>query len=173
MGKNTKTMQKQFLLAIADYNAWANSIAIAWLRQISDEQWQQAITSSFPSIRQTAIHIASAESVWIDFWNDVPEPVYLSTVFTGTRQELITIWENTSAGLKQFIENCAEEDYQRPVVFKWPRGGTMQMEFSQTCVHVFNHSTYHRGQLVNALRQVGFTDLCSTDMATYYRVRQA
>ncbi|WP_223233283.1 DinB family protein [Chitinophaga sp. CF418] len=33
-----------------------------------------------------------------------------------------------------------------------------------------NHSTYHRGQLVNMLRQVGFTQLSSTDLATYYRV---
>ncbi|WP_044221431.1 DinB family protein [Chitinophaga pinensis] len=166
-------MHKQFLLAIADYNTWANGIAIEWLQQISDEQWQQVISSSFPSVRQTAVHIASAEKVWIDFWHNVADPVYLSAGFEGSRQDLITIWENASAGLKRFIENCAEEDCQRPVVFKWPRGGEMQMEFSQTCVHVFNHSTYHRGQLVNALRQVGFTKLSSTDMATYYRVRQS
>ena len=163
-------MHKQLFTTLAGYNAWANAIAIEWLRQISDEQWKQVVISSFPSVRQTAIHIASAEKVWIDFWHNVPDPVYLSAGFAGTKQDLITIWENVSAGLKRFIENCPEEDYLRQVIFQWPGGGEVQMEFSQTCSHVFNHSTYHRGQLVNALRQVGFTGLCSTDLATYYRV---
>jgi len=35
--------------------------------------------------------------------------------------------------------------------------------------HVFNHSTYHRGQLVTLFRQVGFTDVTSTDLLLYYR----
>ncbi|MCF6407185.1 DinB family protein [Chitinophaga filiformis] len=163
-------MNKRYFLALADYNLWANSIAIEWLHQISDEQWEQTTISSFSSIRQTAIHIASAEKIWIDFWNNVPDPVFLSREFKGTKNDLTEIWKTASAGLKDFIEKYPEEDYLKPVMFKWPRGGEGRMEFVQTLSHVINHSTYHRGQLVNMLRQVGFTQLSSTDQATYYRV---
>ena len=38
----------------------------------------------------------------------------------------------------------------------------------QAIAHVFNHSTYHRGQLVNNLRQVGFTDVNTTDLIYFY-----
>ncbi|WP_142529142.1 DinB family protein [Pedobacter westerhofensis] len=45
------------------------------------------------------------------------------------------------------------------------------MEFYRIFPHMVNHSRYHRGQLVTLLRrQAGFTDLCSTDLFTYYRV---
>jgi uncharacterized damage-inducible protein DinB len=35
--------------------------------------------------------------------------------------------------------------------------------------HVFNHNTYHRGQLITMLRQVGVTDLPQTDLIFFYR----
>jgi len=35
--------------------------------------------------------------------------------------------------------------------------------------HVVNHSSYHRGQLITLMRQVGWTDLPSTDLMRWYR----
>lgn len=165
-------MNKKYFTELAGYNHWADNIAIEWLSQINDEQWNQVIASSFSSIRQTAIHIASAEKIWIDFWKDAPNPVYLSAEFKGTKEDLIAIWKKVSAGLKDFIEEYPEENYRRQVTFKKPNGEDGQMEFSQTFPHMINHSTYHRGQLVTMLRQAGFTKLSSTDLFTYYRVMQ-
>jgi uncharacterized damage-inducible protein DinB len=163
-------MNKKFFLELADYNIWANNNAISWLNQIDDEQWKQVVTSSFSSLQQTVMHVASAEKVWIDFWNRVPDPKFLSVEFKGTKNELIEIWKQSSAGLKNFIEKYPEENFTQPITFKWPGGGEGQMEFSQTFSHIINHSTYHRGQLVTILRQLGFTKLSSTDLATYYRI---
>ena len=161
-------MNKKYFLELARYNAWANTIAIDWLNQINDAQWNQILTSSFSSVRQTAIHIASAEKVWIDFYNIVPEPVYLSVHFEGTKDDLIAIWKKSSLGLINLIEQYPEENYSQPVTFRYPGGKEGQMEFWQTFSHIINHSTYHRGQLVTLLRQVDFTNLRSIDLATYY-----
>ncbi|SEW39029.1 Uncharacterized damage-inducible protein DinB (forms a four-helix bundle) [Chitinophaga sp. YR573] len=163
---------KKYFIELADYNIWADNIAIGWLNQINDEQWDQVIISSFSSIKQTAIHIASAEKIWVDFWENVSAPVYLSAGFKGTKNDLIEIWKKASVGLKKFIEEYPEENYQQQVKFKKPNGEEGRMEFSQTFPHMINHSTYHRGQLVTLLRQAGFTKLSSTDLFTYYRVIQ-
>ena len=165
-------MNKNYFTGLADYTLWADNRAMEWLDQINEEQWNQAITSSFSSIKQTAIHIASAEKIWIDFWKNSPHPVYLSAEFKGTKDELIEIWKKASAGLKNFVENHPEENYSQQITFIYPRGGEGQMEFWQTFSHIVNHSTYHRGQLVTLLRQAGFTNLSSIDLATYYRVSQ-
>ena len=162
-------MNKKYFIALADYNSWANNMAIEWLYQINDDQWNQVITSSFSSIKQTSIHIASAEKIWIDFWNNVPDPVYLSVAFNGSKNDLIDVWKQASAGLKNFVEKYPEENYLQPVLFRYPNGAEGQMEFWQTFSHLINHSTYHRGQLVTLLRQAGFTKLSSIDLATYYR----
>ena len=163
---------KKYFLELANYNIWADNMAIEWLEQIDDEQWDRVIISSFSSIKQTAIHIASAEKVWIDFWTNAVDPVYLSTEFDGKKNDLIAIWKEASAGLKNFIDEFPEENYRRQVTFRYPRGGEGEMEFWQTFSHIINHSTYHRGQLVTLLRQAGFTKFSSIDLATYYRLNQ-
>jgi len=161
-------MNTKYFTALAQYNLWADDIVIEWLTQINDDQWNKVSTSSFSSIKQTAIHIVSAEKIWVDFWTKVPNPIYLSAEFNGTKNDLIEIWRKSSAGLKIFIEKFPEENYMQKVTFSYPRGGEGGMEFWQTFSHIINHSTYHRGQLVTLLRQADFTKLSSIDLATYY-----
>lgn len=163
-------MNKAYLLDLASYNIWANYKAIEWLQQITDAQWEQVVTSSFGSVRQTALHIASAEKIWIDFWTKDPAPVFISNTFTGTKQELMAIWEKASTGMKDFLTTYPSHDLMEPVTFRYPRGGEAQLPFVHTFSHIINHSTYHRGQLVTLLRQVGFTNMSSIDLATFYRI---
>src|SRR5688572_15609600 len=111
-------MNKKYFSTLAGYNSWANNKAIEWLYQVNDDQWNQVITSSFSSVKQTAIHIASAEKIWIDFWRNVPDPVYLSVEFKGTKNDLIEIWKTASVGLKDFVENYPEEKYLQPITFR-------------------------------------------------------
>lgn len=161
-------MNKKYFTTLASYNIWANHKTISWLQQIDNMQWEQFNISSFSSIKQTAIHIASAEKVWIDFWEQSSSPVYLSETFTGTKEDLIAIWSDASTGIKNFITRLPEENYLQPVTFRYPRGGEAQMPFAETFAHIMNHSTYHRGQLVTLLRQAGFSNFSSIDLATYY-----
>lgn len=165
-------MHKRYFLELADYIIWADGNIIEWLHQISDPQWEQELTSSFPTIKQTALHIVSAQKIWLDFWAKTAEPVFLSAKFSGTKNELIAIWQQTSTALKTFVEAYPEDAYAQIVNFKWPRGGESNFEFWQTFSHFINHATYHRGQLVTMLRQAGFTKLSSTDLATYYRLME-
>jgi uncharacterized damage-inducible protein DinB len=45
--------------------------------------------------------------------------------------------------------------------------------FSQTFQHLVNHGTYHRGQVVTMLRQLGAGTPPSTDLIAFYREQQA
>ena len=155
-------------MELAEFNNWADNRVINWLNQITDEQWNKIAISSFGSIRDTAIHIISAKKIWLDFWTNTQNPVYLSLEFKGTRLELINIWETVSAELKSFIENYPIAYYKKEINVKKPNGEMSTMEFRKTFPHMINHSTYHRGQLVTLLRQAGFSNLSNTDLFTYY-----
>ena len=39
----------------------------------------------------------------------------------------------------------------------------------QMILHVFNHGTYHRGQLINMLRQLGVEKISQTDFIVWSR----
>ena len=126
-----KTVNRNYFIELADYNIWADAIAMDWLEQINDEQWDTTITSSFSSIRQTAVHIASAEKIWIDFWKKRQNPVYLSTEFKGSKNDLLKIWKEVSVAMKNFFEAFPEEDYQHQVTFRYPGGGEGRMFFGR------------------------------------------
>lgn len=164
-------MTKKYFTELADYNNWTDRIIVEWLEQLSEEQWEQPVTSSFSSIKQTAVHMVSAKKIWIDFWTKAPDPVYLSAEFNGTKSELMAIWEKASEDLQYFIVNHPEEDYQQPVTVLYPNGKEVKMIFWKTLPHFVNHAAYHRGQLVTLLRQAGFTDFTNTDLFTYFMLQ--
>src|SRR5689334_17607891 len=116
-------MNRNYLIQIADYNNWADKKIMEWLRQINDEQWGQVIVSSFSSIRQTAIHIVSAEKYWVDHWERTPEPAFLSMQFKGAKEELIEIWSKASADIKTIVNEFPEANYSQAISFKYPGNG--------------------------------------------------
>ncbi len=161
-------MTNRYFADLAAYTRWADNKAMSWLAAIDDEQWELSNPSSFGSVRQTAIHVASAEKIWVDFWKGATTPVFLSAVFSGSKDDLIAIWQKASDDLVHFISNYPDQELDMPVNFVYPNGTVGQIPFYQSFAHIANHSTYHRGQLVTLLRQAGYSDFTSTDLATYF-----
>jgi uncharacterized damage-inducible protein DinB len=161
-------MTKQYFEELAAYNAWANGKAIQWLQQIDDEQWEQPLVSSFENIAATVLHVAGAESIWLQRFKKVKSPVWLTTVFTGGKTEALQTWQEQSEGFKKLISGFDETALTDTFRFTRLNGEVHQLQYYQAFAHVVNHSSYHRGQLVTMLRQVGFTAVTSTDLSTFY-----
>jgi uncharacterized damage-inducible protein DinB len=56
------------------------------------------------------------------------------------------------------------------IKFKRLNGEEYELPFYQIFAHVLNHSTFHRGQFVTLLRQVGFTKISGTDLLDFYKL---
>ena len=162
-------MTKQYFIGLADYNIWANDIVLAWLSNINDEQWNKYVESSFNSIAETVLHIVSAESIWLERLNKLESPVWLQSTFKGTKDETTALWKKSSAGLKKFVNGFNDSAMMDKLVFRRLNGDSYEMPHYQVFAHIFNHSTYHRGQLVTMLRQVDYTNVSSTDMLVFFR----
>jgi uncharacterized damage-inducible protein DinB len=160
-------MNKNYFLELAQYNIWANQKMTDWLSQINEEQWTQKLIGSFESIEATAIHTAGAEKVWFERLNNQAQP-FLTQTFKGNKNELIEIWETASKNLENYVADVSEEDLKESFAYKSLKGEDFSRVKYQAIAHVFNHSTYHRGQLVNYLRQVGFVDVNTTDLIYFY-----
>lgn len=161
-------MTKQYFINLAKYNNWANEITCQWLSQISDIQWNTNLVGSMESIAATVLHIASAEKIWFERLNNIQNP-FFATAFNGSKSELITIWQATSNNLNNYILGISENELEESFNYQNLKGEKFTSKKMEAIAHVFNHSTYHRGQIVNYLRQVGFTDVSSTDLIQFYR----
>lgn len=162
-------MTKKYFIELANFNIWANNIVISWLEQINDDQWTQEIESSFNTIRETVLHIASAESAWYERMIKNKNIEWFQKSFTGNKQEVIELWKTKSQNILDFLNEFDETRMNEILAFTRLNGEKQTMPYFQIFAHVLNHSTYHRGQIVTMLRQSGFTNVSSTDLLGYYR----
>jgi uncharacterized damage-inducible protein DinB len=160
-------MTKQYINELAAYNCWANEQICTWLQAISETQWQQTVVSSFNSLADTCLHIASAEHIWtLRIMNKPTE--WLAANFSGDKNALIKKWKGISLTLKETAHQFDENKLYDVLQFTKLNGEKHELACNKVFAHVFNHSTYHRGQIVTMLRQVGFTQVSSLDLTSFY-----
>lgn len=164
-------MNKSYFSELADYNIWANEIIQNWLKAITIAQWSAPIVSSFGNIEATALHIAAAETIWLERLLQVKSPVWLSYQTNPNRDETVRIWTGASLNLKTYVHDMDESHLQTMLNFKRRNGEENSMKIYQILAHVFNHSTYHRGQILTMLRQLGFNEVSGTDMLLFFQSR--
>ena len=160
---------KQFISEYASFNIWANERICSVVEKVSEEQLSKEIISSFPSIKQTLLHLWDAQLIWIRRLEGISPTSFPSQNFSGTRQDIIEGIISTSNKLKDLADNLDEELFHHVRKYSTLRGGIVTSATYQVFAHVFNHSTYHRGQLVTMLRQAGVSEIPQTDLIYFYR----
>ena len=64
------------------YNSWANSRLFHSVAHLSANEFTRDLGSSYPSLRDTLLHIVSAEWIWLQRWNgSSPEAMFQARDF--------------------------------------------------------------------------------------------
>lgn len=149
------------------YNRWANRRILAAAAGLSAEQLGRDLGSSFPSVLATLTHVLAAEWIWLERWNG-RSPTGLPAWDLSDRPALERRWNEVEQAQSYFVAALAEPDLERAVDYRTTDGTPYAAPLGQLLRHVVNHSTYHRGQVVTMLRQLG-ARAPSTDLVVYYR----
>jgi uncharacterized damage-inducible protein DinB len=161
---------KEYLLTAAQYNIWANDRFIKVLTSLDDGVLDKEIISSFSSIRKTVLHIWGAEDIWLQRLHRVEKPAWKAIGFEGTIGELCHQWVKSSHGLAALVSSSDDSGLTQRMASVSMKGERHEDAVGAALQHVFNHTTYHRGQLVTMLRQAGITDIPGTDLIAFVRV---
>lgn len=163
---------KHIIHRLTAYNVWANQRITGLLREQPDAVLQQEIASSFPSIRKTAFHIWDAEHLWLKRLHGERQPVWPSKNFAGTMEEAYEAWASASRALMEYAQSLSEEQLLEEFDYQNTKGEAFRQPRYEALLHVVNHSTYHRGQLITMLREAGVNEgLPATDLIVYLRMR--
>ena len=71
--------------------------------------------------------------------------------------------------LADFISAKGEAFLTEQIDYKTMKGDAYSNTAEEILVHVINHGTFHRGQVITMLRELGFTQFPSTDLITFLR----
>ena len=157
---------KALILQQAEYNVWANRRIAAILLQHLD-LLDVEVKSSFTSVRKTVHHIWDAELIWYGRMQGkhLPWPPSAHLFKDPTIEDFVA----TSVELVNLVANADEHFLQQATPYRNLKGETFETLNSGILMHCFNHSTFHRGQIVTILRELGVTTLKSTDLIAYLR----
>lgn len=163
---------KDILLSYAAYNYWANNRIADVLKKLPDTQLDQETVSSFKSLRETVYHMWDAESLWYQRLQLVEQAVRPSTGFEGNFAEACAQWQLQSRELADWVKQVQPVRLDHVVAYYNTRKQYCKSTVIEILMQVFNHATYHRGQLVTLLRQAGITKIPVTDYGEFSRSRK-
>ncbi|MEO6328361.1 MAG: DinB family protein [Ginsengibacter sp.] len=159
---------KQLLQQYAAYNLWANKKIIEATNQLSEAQINKEIVSSFPSLYKTLMHMMEVENVW---WErlKLAEHTTPSGWFTGNFEELTKKLLQLSGQWLDWVTNAREANINHVFAYQNTKKELFKQPVYEVLLHLFNHQTYHRGQLITMLRQLGTDNIASADFIVFSR----
>ena len=152
------------------YNEWANRAFARLLEDLPSELLDREVVSSFPSLRKTVEHVFDAETLWLMRLRGERTDGWPGSVVKDSSS--IGFFLERSRELREHGLGLTHEASEEPIRYLDTEGGAHANTAIEMIQHCVNHSSFHRGQLVTMLRQLGVTQIPQTDLIHYLRVRE-
>ncbi len=149
-------MTVEDLKRLYDYNNWANRKLFAVIAELTPEQFTQFVAGSYGSVRNTLVHMMSAEWGWIDRSGGPKRPGQLKADDYPTPASVIDQWAVVEGYACDFLSALTDEDLRRVMPFKFGQGPTLALAIGEMLQHAANHTVHHRGQVALLLRALGY-----------------
>jgi uncharacterized damage-inducible protein DinB len=160
---------KQLFEQYLAYNFWANKIISDKLLQVPPEILHKDMGSSFGSIYKTCQHMMEVESIW---WQRVnlTEPVQSPEKDPDENfQVLIEKWLPLSRQWSSWLVEIPEKNIIHVFGYYNSKKEFFKQPVYEMLLHLVNHQTYHRGQVVTMLRQNKIDKIPATDFIKFIR----
>jgi uncharacterized damage-inducible protein DinB len=172
-------LNKDDFALLYEYDRWANARVLASLAALTTEQFTRDLGGSFPSVRDTMLHVLGGEWIWLTFWTAPSQDDALLADLRRRRESLFAPtafpdvaavkrkWAEIEIQQLEFMNIVTPELLQKML----PVRSTL-LSLAHLMQHLANHSTYHRGQLSLMMRQLR-AEPAPTDFHVFLVERQA
>ena len=171
-------MNRDDIHLLYEYDRWANARVFESLAALTVEQFTRDLGGSFPSVRDTMLHILAGEWIWLTYWKaSSHDAAFLAelrkrreTLFApGAFPDLDAVrwkWMEVEEEQLAFVSNVTDESLRTML----PARDTL-VSLAHLMQHLANHSTYHRGQISLMMRQLG-AEPVATDFHVFLAERE-
>ena len=145
------------------YNQWANQRVIDWLQQQPADLFKKGVVSSFPTINKLMHHIMEAEKYYLSILREREED-YEKTM---TTKKIFKELSKVDKELVEWVAAQAPEVMDKTISLK--RSPFIETYSTATIImHMVNHGTYHRGQLIAFRHQLEMSEAPRVDYYRYF-----
>lgn len=122
-----------------------------YVTQLSDEQFTRDVDYSHGSVRGQIVHLISADDTWFSGLRGVEFPEPLNPADFHDRESICAHWDIVEQNMRGYLAALRDE-----MLFDKPLDGEdKDLILWQVLLHVANHGTDHRAQLLRILHDLG------------------
>jgi len=149
------------------YNRWANQRLLDACRSLSPSAFTRDLGTSHGSLRGTLVHALWGEWIWLQRWRGMsPRRVFTEDEFSDV-DAIVARWAEVEHDRDDLLRGLTESRLVARLSYENLQGQRWEYPLEQMMQHVVNHSSYHRGQVVTLLRQLGQVPP-STDFLVFF-----
>lgn len=142
------------------YNDWATRRLLEAMRQLTPDEYRAPGCSGHGSIRDTFAHLLATQRGWFSWFDgSLPPSEAIAVKIAPDEVDTIDQAQSVAAEVEAQLARCIAtlDDDALARVWSWslPGGRTGALPLWKMIVHVANHSTHTRAQIVSAMGRVG------------------
>ena len=146
------------------YSGWASQRLLDAAKKLSPEDLTRNVGASHSSILGTLSHIHFADRIWYSRVVDPNEAVIRESNWATLEKE----WPAIQRKWEAWAEGLQDSDLGRMIACKSMDGIAYEVVAEKVVLHLVNHDSLHRGQVMGMIRQLGIAPP-PTDLMMYFR----
>lgn len=133
------------------YHFAENRTLWGYIAGLSEVQYTQAANYSHGSVRDQVQHLVSVDDAWFSDLRGSQLPGAVDPAELPNREQLRAYWDRVEQGMRNYLDTLtAEMLSSKPLT-----GEDKDLVVWQVLLHVVNHGTDHRAQLLRQLNDLG------------------
>jgi uncharacterized damage-inducible protein DinB len=113
---------------------------------LSDEQFGRDLPYSIGSMHQQTVHMMSVDDRWFSGLRGEPLPDFLKPEDFPDRAAVRAYWDGVESKMREYLAGLTDERLAAPM---------NDLQVWQVLIHVVNHGTDHRAQVLAMLNALG------------------
>ena len=119
---------------------------------LTQEQFTQPVAYSIGSVRNQIVHLMSVDEAWFSGLRGIEAPESLNSADSEDRKIIRAHWDTVEQNMRAYLASLRDD-----MLFEKPfgEGEDKDLILWQVLLHVGNHGTDHRAQLLRLLNDLG------------------
>ncbi|MFN8374104.1 MAG: DinB family protein [Anaerolineae bacterium] len=122
-----------------------------YITSLSDEQFTQEVNYSHGSVRNHIVHLMSVDDTWFSGLRGVEIPELLEPAQFTDRKLIRAQWDEVERKMRDYLAALRDE----MLITKPLDGEDKNLLVWQVLLHVVNHATDHRAQILRVISDLG------------------
>ena len=150
------------------FNAWDTNRIFDAVGALPADDVLKDMKSSHQGIHGTLFHIVAGEKIWLSRWVGNPDARLMAASEAPSLADVKAVWEKAGFDMAKFLGSMSDKKLHETFTMTTSTGQTYTHLYWQAIQHLVDHSSYHRGQIITLMRQLGHTPP-STGLIAFYR----